>query len=180
MKIIKESHVDHGLTKSQIAYIENVFRNKKAFFIETIDLSDVGLGTVPCGLHGPCMGDGSVDESDVSYIYRNGRPNSSRCVDRPEQMTSKVTVIAGPHKDEETGEEYSCVLYTAFGGPLAPKEPDDPAMKIEELDKSKAFWAEHALTWPKCKNCECLAVRYDRAGLCEECVRKLDELTEDA
>lgn len=35
--------------------------------------------------------------------------------------------------------------YTAFGGPLAPKEPGDPTLKPEERAKSEAFWREHAL-----------------------------------
>lgn len=39
--------------------------------------------------------------------------------------------------------KHACVLYTAYGGPLAPQEPDDPACK--DVAVSRAFWQEHAL-----------------------------------
>jgi hypothetical protein len=40
------------------------------------------------------------------------------------------------------------ILYTAFGGPAAPREPGDPSLDGNEagLAESKAFWAEHALS----------------------------------
>lgn len=38
------------------------------------------------------------------------------------------------------------ILYTAFGGPLAPREPGDPDLPAEERAESEAFWAEHALS----------------------------------
>ena len=38
---------------------------------------------------------------------------------------------------------HACVLFTAFGGPLAPQEPGDPACK--DVAASTTFWREHAL-----------------------------------
>ena len=139
MKIIAASHVDHGLTQAQRDFLVEHFADRKAFFIEQVDLPPE-LGTVPCGLHGPKMGDAPVPESEVVYQRRGTRENESRLVRRPARQTKTVTVIAGPHEAE------SCVLYTAFGGPLSPKEPGDPTLKPEEKDAAKAFWREHALS----------------------------------
>lgn len=57
---------------------------------------------------------------------------------RAPRQVRTVTVIAGPHDGQP------CVLFTAFGGPLAPQEPGDPGCK--DPDASRAFWAEHALS----------------------------------
>jgi len=52
-----------------------------------------------------------------------------------------VTIIAGPH------EGHSCILYTAYGGPAAPREAADPYIESEEeREASRAFWAVHALS----------------------------------
>jgi hypothetical protein len=40
--------------------------------------------------------------------------------------------------------KHSCILFTAFGGPPTPQEPDDPTCKDPEA--SEKFWSEHALT----------------------------------
>lgn len=138
MKVIEESHLDHGLTQSQIDFVANLFRDRSEFFIETVELPEE-LGLVPCGLHGPTMGDPPVPEEEVSYVARGNRGGESRVCDRPTRLQNKVTVIAGPHGDEQ------CVLYTAFGGPQAPKEPYD-AVGDEERAASEAFWAVHALS----------------------------------
>lgn len=138
MEVIAESHVDHGLTKAQLDWLVERFADRKAFFIETVELPSE-LGTVPCGLFGPVMGDAPVPESEVSYETRGTRQYTSRLVKRDTRPTNKVTVIAGPHG------ESAVVLYTAFGGPLAPKEPGDTTLAPEKLEESRSFWAEHAL-----------------------------------
>jgi hypothetical protein len=135
MKIVKESHLDHNLSQDVVAFIKSKFSEKTAFFIETFELPEE-LGTVPCGLHGPLMGDEPV--TDARLEKRGERPYESRVVDRSDRQVRQVTVIAGPHGEEP------CILYTAFGGPLAPQEPGDPGCK--DVEKSKAFWAEHALS----------------------------------
>jgi hypothetical protein len=140
MQITADSHLDHGLTGAQIAHIRERFAERDGFFIETFDLPET-LGTVPCGLHGPLMGDDPVDDSEVTFEVRNGRPCESRLCDREPRLVPTVTVIAGPHGDE------SCVLYTVFGGPLAPREAGDPTIPTdEERAESVAFWATHALS----------------------------------
>lgn len=137
MKVHKESHVDHGLTEEQLAYLVNMFADRDAFFIETVELPE-HLGTVSCGLHGPVMGDAPVPETEVHYAVRGNRAGKSRLVGRAPRPTRLVSVIAGPHEEEP------CILYTAFGGPVAPKEPFDA--EGEERTRSEAFWAEHALS----------------------------------
>lgn len=139
MKITDDSHTDHAITPEQMEYIMAKFGHRDAFFIETVDLPP-RLGTVPCGLHGPIMGDEAVPESEVSYSQRGEREGDSRMCDRPARQVSQVTLIAGPHEDEP------CILYTAFGGPLAPKEPTDPTIEEKDLPASKEFWGQHALT----------------------------------
>lgn len=132
-----ESHVDHGLTEAQIRYLLARFAARDSFFIETITLPRE-LGTVPCGLYGPTMGDSAIGEDEVSYARRGERAWNSRLIDLPPRQQHEVTVIAGPH------EEHACILYTAFGGPSAPQEPGDPGCK--DLRASAAFWRTHALS----------------------------------
>jgi len=131
-----DSHVDHGLTEGQLRYLLDRFADRKAFFLETIELPEQ-LGTVPCGLYGPIMDDPPIDEATVLHEHRGTRAWTSRLVARPMRPTRMVTVIAGPH------EEHSCILYTAFGGPASPQEPGDPGCK--DPVASAAFWREHAL-----------------------------------
>jgi hypothetical protein len=169
MKRHPESHLDHGLTEAQIAYIFERFATRDSFFIETIELPPE-LGSVPCGLYGPIMGDEPIAESEVSYGVRGSRAWKSRIVQRLGVRTTRlVTVIAGPHEEPcpmipifsgpipglQSGHEgcpmcdhngkikHACILFTAFGGPLTPQEPGDPSCK--DLEASTKFWSEHAL-----------------------------------
>lgn len=138
LKLHSESHLDHSLTKPQIEHLLALFKDRDGFFIETVTLPE-NLGTVPCGLFGPLVGDVTVPESEVIYERRGNRPQVSRLVNRQPRPTRQVSVIAGPYREE------TCVLYTAFGGPVAPFEPGDPALKEADREKSLAFWKEHAL-----------------------------------
>lgn len=133
------SHLDHGLSNEQVAYIFRRFAGRAEFFKETIRLPDE-LGTVPSALYGPAAGDPPVASVEVVHRPRAGRATPSRIVPgRPVRPSQLVTVIAGPSGG------HACVLYTAHGGPLAPKEPDDPTLTDAERPESIAFWAEHAL-----------------------------------
>jgi hypothetical protein len=146
--ITKDSHLDHALTDAQIAYILTTFADRDGFFIETITLP-VDLGTVPCGLYGPTMGDEPIVDPEgallaligpaVRHAFRAGRSYTSRLCFGRARPSRLLTVIAGPHDGAP------CVLYTAFGGPLAPKEPGDPTLKETERAASEAFWNVHAL-----------------------------------
>ena len=138
-EIVSESHLDHGLAPAQIELLSALFVERDGFFVETVTLP-AELGTVPCALHGPAMGDQPVADADVVHIRRGERGYSSRLCNRAPRQSALVTVIAGPHG------ESSCVLYTAFGGPLAPKEASDPSLGDEDRAASEAFWAEHALS----------------------------------
>jgi hypothetical protein len=131
-----DSHIDHGLTEAQLSYLIERFADRNSFFIETITLP-LDLGTVPCGLYGPLMGDPPLREDEVTHAPRGTRAWTSRLVDRPARQQRDVTVIAGPHDGQ------ACVLYTAFGGPASPQEPGDPGCK--DPTASAAFWQEHAL-----------------------------------
>lgn len=138
MQLHPESHLDHGLSQVMVDFLLDRFAGRAEFFIETVELP-VELGTVPCNLHGPATGSAPVPEAEVRYAPRGTRAYSSRLCDRPAVQTRLVTVIAGPHDGQ------ACILYTAFGGPLSPKEPGDPELKDSERAESERFWAEHAL-----------------------------------
>jgi hypothetical protein len=134
MKTIAESHLDHGLTKAQVEFILGIDAPAGQVTVQTVELPE-DLGTVPCGLHGPVMGDEPVLEADVTYEVRGQRKGASRLVERPIRSTRIVTVISGPHEGEP------CVLYTAFGGPQAPREPFE-----DDSEESQIFWSQHALS----------------------------------
>ena len=163
----QDSHVDHGLTEAQLRYLLDRFADREAFFLETIELP-ADLGTVPCSLYGPTMGDPPVSDAEVTRAPRGVRTWSSRLVERAARPTRLCTVIAGPHEETcsfcrgsgrvpdsgrfalpcfkgcEGGKiRHACVLYTAFGGPASPQEPGDPDCK--DPAASAAFWREHAL-----------------------------------
>ena len=133
--ITSASHLDHGITAHVLDYVLKRFAHKNEFFIESFD---VGVD-LACGLYGPAMGDSPITEEEVHYAPRNGREWMSRLVNKPVRTSQTVTIVAGPHGDN------ACVLYTAFGGPRAPKEPGDPSHTPDSLKESEAFWAQHAL-----------------------------------
>jgi hypothetical protein len=149
-KITSQSHVDHGLSEAHIAHLHAVTGDRSGFFIETFELPE-GLSDLRCTLHGPAMGDEPVSEIEVEYRTRGDRPYPSRMHGWPSRPTRLVTVIVGPDG----------TLWTAFGGPITPQEPDELAAKFIEacgkvsdeefealrlkLVASREFWAHHAL-----------------------------------
>lgn len=140
MQITEASHLDHGLTESHKEWLRDHFADRSEFFIETVRMPDVLL-SLECGLYGPIMGDGPVDERDVRYAVRNNRKWSTRVARRESmRMTRLMTVVAGPH------DGLPCVLFTAYGGPPAPREPGDPSLAtLEQIQESREFWSKHAL-----------------------------------
>jgi len=138
--ILPGSHTDHNMTAAQREWALNALKDRTGFFIETLTLP-VSLGTVPCGLYGPIMGDDPVPESNVHYAVRGKRPAPSRMIDLPERPCRQITVIAGPSGGDP------CCLYTMFGGPSAPREPSDAGLKTDaEKAEAQSFWAQHALS----------------------------------
>ena len=142
LSITALSHLDHGLTAAHLRFILDHGRDWNAFTISTLVLPEE-FQQLPCGLYGPCLGDAPVPDSEVVLVPRSGRAYPSRLVDRPSRPTRLLTVIAGPHTQLE------CMLYTAFGGPSAPREPGDLSLEGPNMAAAKAeaeaFWATHAL-----------------------------------
>lgn len=144
MKVTEASHTDH-VTKAHVAWIVERFAGREGFFIETVEVPEE-LPTLECGLHGPRVDDAPVPAVDCRMVERSGRVTRgvtwpSRVCDRPTRQTRTMTIIAGPDDGEPM------VLYTAFGGPRAPREPGDPDIRDEaEKAKSDTFWSKHALS----------------------------------
>jgi hypothetical protein len=135
----KDSHLDHGLTEAHLQMLRDRFADREGFFIETFEIP-AGLAALQCALHGPVMGDPDVPETECSYTLRNTGGRMRRCRREPRD-TRLMTVIAGPHDGQ------SCVLYTAFGGPQAPRAPGDEDLKDEaQIAESNEFWSRHALS----------------------------------
>lgn len=140
LKIVSASHTDH-VSPEVLSYLQERFPAVDPgpiTVIETVPLPE-GL-TATSGLYGPTCGDAPVLKGEAYYANRPGREYRSRLVRLPKREVRQVTVIMGRYGKDP------CVLYTAFGGPLAPKEPDDPSLQSHERAASVAFWAEHALS----------------------------------
>ena len=139
MQLHSDSHLDHGLTPAMVVHLLELFAECAGFFIETVELP-AELGEVPLALLGPIVGDDPVLETEVEYYVRVPRQYPSRVVrSRSPRTTRTVTVIMGPHAD------LPCVLYTAFGGPLTPKELGDPTLLEPDRHEAETFWKVHAL-----------------------------------
>lgn len=169
----RDSHVDHGLTEAQLCYLLDRFAGD-SFFIETITLPR-DLGSVPCGLYGPIMGDSPIGESEIHHARRGDRAWDSRLIDLPTRQQCEVTVIAGPLEEScptcrGTGETFHLDLgfgpfnqtLTCFkcGGAKkivhacvlytafgGPAAPQEPGdPACKDPVASAAFWREHALS----------------------------------
>lgn len=145
------SHLDHAMTPTQRRYALAAVREGRAtclvgefgpaFYIASVKLPAHGScgPTVPCALRGPSVGDPPIGDADTFRACRvaNGqpRPNGSRMVRLPMGASDTLTaIVIGGN------------LATMYGGPLAPREPDDPDIPENELEASREFWAEHALS----------------------------------
>lgn len=137
MDITPASHLDHNLTPAHVEFVRTKFGDRTAFFLETIELP-ADLPSLPCDLHGPATGSESVPEDEVHYAVRGTRKGASRLCTREPVLVRTMTVIGGVH-------EGACILFTAYGGPAAPREPWDETLNDAGREASKAFWAEHAL-----------------------------------
>ena len=141
------THADHGLAPEHLAFIQQCILDHTeqlgltGFLLTTVTMSD-WLPALDCGLHGPRMGDPVVPEDDVFYHVRGSRKWASRLCDRPARPSHQMTIIAALDVSLKTVN-----VITAFGGPLAPKEPGDPTlMTMDEILESRKFWSEHALS----------------------------------
>jgi len=146
--ITPESHLDHHLTMGHLRFILAAFGRSDGFFAETVCMPPESPA-LPCSLRGPVVGLAPVTDAEVLLQIRPGRVYPSRIlrmnsgpkapISYEPLLSRLLTVIAGPDGD------LPCVLYTAYGGPLAPKEPGDPSLSNDERAASEAFWAVHAL-----------------------------------
>jgi hypothetical protein len=138
------SHLDHVMSDEQREYALAQIRSGEAtvkvgefgpaFYIASVTLPE-SLGTVPCGLRGPLVGDAPIGESSVTYAKRGERPNESRLTDLPPLPSRELTaIVIGGN------------LATLYAGPLAPQETTDPFLRDDARAASEAFWAEHALS----------------------------------
>lgn len=138
----KLSHLDHGLTPAHVEWLLAVAEpdaNDAGITVATIGVPDV-LSALEHRLYGPMECDGAIAESEARYIVRPGRSHASRVVDRPARATRRLTFVAGPHGD------LPFVLYTAYGGSAAPREPGDRTiMTFDALAEARLFWSTHAL-----------------------------------
>ncbi len=151
LTLTSASHLDHNLTPEHVAYVLARYQERSGFFLETFTLP-AELSDLENALYGPIAGDDPVPEANVCYRIRGDRRWASRMMafgaflpaladSRGMRPTRQLTVIAGP-----MGPGENCVLYTAYGGPAAPREPGDLTLPDwDAVQASRAFWAEHAL-----------------------------------
>ena len=133
-------HSDHGISQRQMNFVRDVVGERygqDGFFIQEITIPEE-MGPVPCGLYGPAMGDDpQTPENDgVEMMYRGDREYPDRMVLKPMRPVNYVQAIG-----IIDGED--CVLFTVYGGPLAPQNPGDPTCRDEAA--AAAWWSEHAL-----------------------------------
>ena len=130
-------HADHGITEAQTGYIQSELAEQdQHFFIRQITIP-MELGTVPCALYGPSMGDRDVPDSEVTLECRGDRPWADKLlVGWPMRPVNYVQVIGIREGDDFT-------IFTIYGGPLAPRNPEDPTNKNPEL--AQQWWDVHAL-----------------------------------
>jgi hypothetical protein len=150
LAIIAESHLDHALTLPHLRFVLERFKDREAFFAETVELP-ADLPDLPCALRGPAVGLEPVPDHETILRARPGRTWPSRMMRMGFKLMAQrhvswaplhvrtLTVVAGP------GLGMPCVLYTAYGGPLAPREPMDPSLPEHEREASERFWSQHAL-----------------------------------
>jgi hypothetical protein len=131
-------HADHNIMVDQMVYIQQqLIGQDLGFFIKEIALPE-GLGWVPNAMHGPCMGDEPITDDEVTLQFRGDRAWTDRLTTRPPRPCRYVQAIGMNNGDE------GFVLFTVYGGPLAPQNPNDPY--CADPESARAFWATHALS----------------------------------
>lgn len=137
---MKVYHADHGVSEETLAWA--VAQVAPGFFARTFTLPEWAADLLN-GLYGPASGDSPVQDVDTFRAQRSADRPLSRMVRRPARPTRLVTVIGVA---PEAGGE--AVVFTAYGGPLAAREPGDATLPPGSPDHAEAvaFWAEHALS----------------------------------
>ena len=124
-----EAHASANITKSDLAEVCSQIKELKPFGFYSFEASSVG----PVAL--------TERTPEARELYRKGRNYLSpviiyegECPNKTNEITIGVCL--------ENGKYY---IFTAFRGPLAPKEPGDPRCSDAERPEAEAFWAKHAL-----------------------------------
>jgi hypothetical protein len=88
-----------------------------------------------------CLETSPADEGDIVWARRVNRVAYSRFIrGRPAIPTRLVSITLAKPSDV-------WLVYTAYFGTPAPKEPTDPRITEAELAESLAFWKTHALVF---------------------------------
>lgn len=133
IKIHKDSHLDHGLTDAHLEWVCGLLVEvDDKPVVSTLRFPD-HLPPLPCALHS------GVPEGEAFYEVRGDRNGKSRMCRRENYMTRVITLVTG-HHDGQDG-----VLFTAYGGPEAKREPWDVPDGTPERCESESFWSTHAL-----------------------------------
>ena len=144
MTTIKIAHDDHGLEAPHIAVLEAELADWEGeFTLRVVDLPE-GCPSLQCALYGPSVGDAPIEEPEVTYVRRNGRPGPSRMLPgAPQREARRMVIIAGPGKEGP-------MVYTAYGTrgtSPAPREWWDSGMTPSEAIEAAGFWCLHALAF---------------------------------
>ena len=140
---------DPGITKEQWDYVREAVTeiDPHGYFMLEIEIP-AALGTVPCRLYGPAMGDGPIPRDEVEMVARH--PEDSErvwldpIVDRPTRPVTVVQVVG--RLGERIGrldEGNHIEIIRCYAGPDVPSNPQDP-MNADVVGASR-FWAKHAL-----------------------------------
>lgn len=136
-KIVKAYHMDHGVSERLVSSALSKVKSGAGFFLFTVELPTFCLES---GLYGPASGDDPVGEGEVTYAQRTPDRPPSRLVARGKRPTNKLTIIG------LMGAGRKATVFTAYGGPCAPREPWDASHPNEESrEQSRLWWAQHAL-----------------------------------
>jgi len=136
-------HTDHGISDDQWGFIRGYLEemDPDALFVQQVTIPP-NLGTVECGLHGPAMGDVAVSRDEITMLKRGDADDQFRwpdpIVERPTRSVDYVQIIG------IRAEEDLILVFTVYGGPLAPQNPLDP--NNPDVPGSEKFWGEHALS----------------------------------
>lgn len=132
-------HADHGIGEAHKAVITALFEEAgDGFLLKTVTLPE-GCPDLMSGIHGPIVGDERVPYTEVHWARRGDRKGLSRLCNRPSRSTPLMTVI-GVREGERVK------VFTAYGGPAAPREITDHSMPPEAAEEAIAFWSMHALS----------------------------------
>lgn len=143
LHVIPESHLDHGVSERHIAWAIGWVRigiKLGRYAPDEVHVVTLDLPTESPELPGLWTALREAPESEVTYQVRPPRKYASRTTNDRMAWTRHMTVVFGPHGSTPFA------LYTAYGGPAAPREPGDPSIaNMAELEESREFWTTHAL-----------------------------------